>query len=465
MKKIFISVFILLIIFSFSFNANALMAICQYDNDDSTLVNNAPSGSTSGKNIYVFMNGSRRFLWLDNNAYKGREISSDIVTSFTYWYKPATNAIKLFVDTYEYLVSEDSTSYFFRYSYDNLFVSDYQNGSVQGTAIAVYFNGKNYSSANDPTFSADTKRKFVEDGTCPKYVCHCHGKGTNDDDMFLFFNNTTTEDQAKSICKDSYSVDLGKAIMNAFTYRGPKEIEVFDLQSCTLSYQRYNLVDMALNDKQTNSAVDSSALRKSLNNLTKEDLIYMNRLFSFSKVSDGNPLPLSSATEYEYSQVAKYLVARNPNIVVAGERILSNPDAFKDNSVQEIYDLYQDLYANVKTFMRLYYKGNSSALDLTHDETCDSVFGDYSDKDSFAHYLGTVLNFIQYVGPILVILLTIAEYFKVLFDKNGETIKKASSNTVKRVVLMLMLFFLPILVKFVLETFDIVGTCDITNWL
>ena len=83
---------------------------------------------------------------------------------------------------------------------------------------------------------------------------------------------------------------------------------------------------------------------------------------------------------------------------------------------------------------------NSSNSDSTY-ETCGGLLG------SFADDLEDILKAMRIIAPILVLALSTYEYITVVLSKDADSLKKANSKLIKRLVLMLLLFFLPTIIN------------------
>ena len=90
------------------------------------------------------------------------------------------------------------------------------------------------------------------------------------------------------------------------------------------------------------------------------------------------------------------------------------------------------------------------------------VLGSTSDKKTFAYYLQIVFNIIKFLGPVLVLLMTIIDLVKITAEqKQDEDFKKLGSKTLKRFIYAAIIFMLPSIISYLLEIFGIIGygTC------
>lgn len=84
------------------------------------------------------------------------------------------------------------------------------------------------------------------------------------------------------------------------------------------------------------------------------------------------------------------------------------------------------------------------------DGDCTSYLGDGS-KGTPMYYLNFVFNLIKYAAIILLLVLTIVDFLKAIVSGKDDEIKKATSKTIKRVIICIIIFFLPTLINFLLE--------------
>lgn len=102
-------------------------------------------------------------------------------------------------------------------------------------------------------------------------------------------------------------------------------------------------------------------------------------------------------------------------------------------------------------------------LDDPDDITCESIFKDGDDFNEFGQFLQDIFTAIKILAPALVIILSTIDYIKAIAASNQDAMKKANQRTVKRVVIGLIVFFLPFLLDLLFEFFGVydLTTCDI----
>ncbi|MBQ2639912.1 MAG: hypothetical protein IJF92_04025 [Bacilli bacterium] len=108
-------------------------------------------------------------------------------------------------------------------------------------------------------------------------------------------------------------------------------------------------------------------------------------------------------------------------------------------------------------------KKNSKKTANAWQANCDSILGNPENKDSFAWLLQEILNIVKYVGPFLLLVLSSVDFAKVIIQSDEESMHKAQKKLLVRIVLVLVLFFIPDLVMVLLGIFGITDdpTCGI----
>lgn len=96
------------------------------------------------------------------------------------------------------------------------------------------------------------------------------------------------------------------------------------------------------------------------------------------------------------------------------------------------------------------YWNGSACIDSLHnvEADCNGVF------DAIQGDLQAALNAIRIIGPLLVGVYTVLDFLKAVTQKDADALKKAGQKLLKRVILIVLLFFLPILVELLLSFLD-----------
>ena len=83
--------------------------------------------------------------------------------------------------------------------------------------------------------------------------------------------------------------------------------------------------------------------------------------------------------------------------------------------------------------------------------TCDTLFKNNGKYNNTHELLSTTLKFMQYIGVILALVLSTIDFIKVVPTQDKDAIKKASSKAFTRLVIAIIIFFVPIILDFILE--------------
>ena len=102
-------------------------------------------------------------------------------------------------------------------------------------------------------------------------------------------------------------------------------------------------------------------------------------------------------------------------------------------------------------------------IDVTTDprfKTDCGLFGSPQNPDDFAYYLQKAFDIIRFLGPILVLLMTIIDLVKVTAsEKQDGELKKIGIKTLKRAIYAVILFALPTIITVVFNLVGLYGTC------
>ena len=95
------------------------------------------------------------------------------------------------------------------------------------------------------------------------------------------------------------------------------------------------------------------------------------------------------------------------------------------------------------------------------DTDCESIFGDPEDSQYPAYWMQWILNIMKYVAIAALLILSTFDFIKALVSNDKDALKKAGMTTAKRFIFVVILFFLPIIVDFIMRLFGAYGTCGI----
>lgn len=98
---------------------------------------------------------------------------------------------------------------------------------------------------------------------------------------------------------------------------------------------------------------------------------------------------------------------------------------------------------------------------LDEAENCDAIFGDPKKDGTIANFLQQAFTIMSYAGPILCLVLSIMDFAKAAASQDKDALMKTGKITIKRIILALILFFLPVLINYLFPLFGWYGTCGI----
>lgn len=105
--------------------------------------------------------------------------------------------------------------------------------------------------------------------------------------------------------------------------------------------------------------------------------------------------------------------------------------------------------------------GSVIDMDAKEEENCMAIFGNPDTPGDFANYLQQIFNVFKYLAPTLVIVLTIMDFIKVVASQDKDALVKAGKKAGMRLILAIVLFFIPNLINFFFHLIGFYGTCGI----
>ena len=125
-----------------------------------------------------------------------------------------------------------------------------------------------------------------------------------------------------------------------------------------------------------------------------------------------------------------------------------------DDRVDKVVESNQDLNLNYDS-SKSYNKNSNITIS---EASCDSLLGSVDNPDEPAYYLELAFTIIKYVAIIILIVFSMKDFAMAIIKKDEEAVKNATAISVKRFVYCVIIFVLPILVKFILNWSHIVST-------
>jgi len=100
-------------------------------------------------------------------------------------------------------------------------------------------------------------------------------------------------------------------------------------------------------------------------------------------------------------------------------------------------------------------------------EQCKAIFGEKTDENSLAYLINKILGYVRIIVPILVIILGILDFAKAVFAGKEDEMKKAQTTFIKRLIIGILVFFVPVLVNLIMSFADMIwenyGSCGIES--
>lgn len=93
------------------------------------------------------------------------------------------------------------------------------------------------------------------------------------------------------------------------------------------------------------------------------------------------------------------------------------------------------------------------------DLDCETLFGNENDEKAPAYWIQLALSIIKYIGIVLLVVYSVVDFVKAITEQDNDALKKASNRTIKRLIYVILLFFVPIIVSFVMNFLGLYGTC------
>ncbi len=101
---------------------------------------------------------------------------------------------------------------------------------------------------------------------------------------------------------------------------------------------------------------------------------------------------------------------------------------------------------------------SSANLDFYTDTSCESYLGVITDHNDPAYYLNFVFQLMKYAAIVLLLVLTTVDVIKTMSTKTDDLKDKVIKKVVKRFIIVVIIFFLPELVNFILDLLGIIST-------
>lgn len=119
------------------------------------------------------------------------------------------------------------------------------------------------------------------------------------------------------------------------------------------------------------------------------------------------------------------------------------------------------LFSSFFLFQINYVEAYSNLPTYAIEDNCDSILGDPEVDGTVANFLQQIFTIMGYLAPLLCVVLSVVEFVKATASQDKDALMKAMKNTGKRLILAVLLFFLPTLINFIFPLLGWYGTCGI----
>ena len=95
-------------------------------------------------------------------------------------------------------------------------------------------------------------------------------------------------------------------------------------------------------------------------------------------------------------------------------------------------------------------------IDISGNIDCSELFGSKDDPNSIRYMINEILQYPKIIVPILVICFGILDFAKAVIASKEDEMKKAQATFIKRIVIGVAFFFIPVIVDIIMGLADIV---------
>lgn len=110
-----------------------------------------------------------------------------------------------------------------------------------------------------------------------------------------------------------------------------------------------------------------------------------------------------------------------------------------------------------------------SCLNFTSDiqdiEGINVSSGKCSLSDRIVNWIANIMKWIKYIAPVLVIIFGIMDFIKAIASNSDDAMKKAQGRFIKRIIVAALVFLVPFVIEFALNTFNLVSDNPYCNIL
>lgn len=153
--------------------------------------------------------------------------------------------------------------------------------------------------------------------------------------------------------------------------------------------------------------------------------------------------------------------------IASCKRIVENDSNLTDEERQEKIEEFDEKAAAIEKVLKNYASNRLNNIDIFDwggEESCSGFLGSKEcnggDCDP-AYYLNLIFNIIKYSAIVLVFALSALDFMKAITSQDKEMLTKATKTAVKRLIIAIIIFFIPIVLNFILGLFGAYDTCGI----
>lgn len=99
-----------------------------------------------------------------------------------------------------------------------------------------------------------------------------------------------------------------------------------------------------------------------------------------------------------------------------------------------------------------------SGLEWETGNNCESYLGLITDDTDPAYYLNFAFQLLKYAAIVLLLVFTIVDFVKAVTSNKDDALKRALQTAVKRLIIAVIIFFLPTIINFILDLLGIIST-------
>lgn len=237
-------------------------------------------------------------------------------------------------------------------------------------------------------------------------------------------------------------------------------------------YYRFNQNDtfMCYNPNKKRVTISYTQVK----NGNKDPLINMNKDVTDTETGIDAPKVGNNCPQYLIYRYKDRFIFNSEGIWGFNDSSLANKFFNASNGVQNM-----QAYIAEKTTMENYNnaltevfsggigKDQLPGIDINSKVSCVELFGEKSDPNSIKYLINEILQYPKIIVPMLVIVFGTVDFAKAVIAGKEDEMKKAQKTFIKRVIIGVAFFFIPVFVDILMSLADIVWeglgytACDI----